>query len=209
MTGAERLLQDGQRALIERQGLPISGAVVEIETGLTEHVRPHNNPNAVLAAVLADACNLGIEKMADASQGISYAQLAWTHSWYLSDENYRSALATIINAHHALPLAAAWGAGTTSSSDGQYFRAGRRGGGHGSINAKYGADPGMLFYTHLSDGAAVSVVERLTYRLIRAVWPPYSAKNVDAAAGSIDTPSNAVTVRIGINIGAIGCFYHP
>jgi Tn3 transposase DDE domain len=61
--------------------------------------RPHNNPNAVLAAVLADACNLGIEKMADASQGISYAQLAWTHSWYLSDENYRSALATIINAH--------------------------------------------------------------------------------------------------------------
>ena len=113
--------------------------------------RPHNNPNAVLAAVLADACNLGIEKMADASQGISYAQLAWTHSWYLSDENYRSALATLVNAHHALPLAAAWGAGTTSSSDGQYFRAGRRGGGHGSINAKYGADPGMLFYTHLSD----------------------------------------------------------
>jgi hypothetical protein len=30
---------------------------------------------------------------------------------------------------------------------GQYFRAGRRGGGHGSINAKYGTDPGMLFYT--------------------------------------------------------------
>jgi hypothetical protein len=86
--------------------------------------RPHNNPNAVLAAVLADACNLGIEKMADASQGISYAQLAWTHSWHMSDENYRGALATIINAHPALPLAAAWGAGTTSSSDGQYFRAG-------------------------------------------------------------------------------------
>jgi TnpA family transposase len=59
-------------------------------------------------------------------------------------------LATV-RAHHALPLAAAWGAGTTSSSDGQYFRAGRRGGGHGSINGKYGTDPGMLFYTHLSD----------------------------------------------------------
>jgi Tn3 transposase DDE domain-containing protein len=34
----------------------------------------------VLAAVLADACNLGIEKMADASQDISYAHLAWMHS---------------------------------------------------------------------------------------------------------------------------------
>ena len=30
--------------------------------------RPHNSPNAVLAAVLADACNLGIEKMADAAR---------------------------------------------------------------------------------------------------------------------------------------------
>jgi hypothetical protein len=86
--------------------------------------RPHNNPNAVLAAVLADARNLGIEKMADASQGVSYGQLAWTYSRYLSDENDRGALATIISAHHALPLAAAWGAGATSSSDGQYFRAG-------------------------------------------------------------------------------------
>ena len=113
--------------------------------------QPHKNPNAVLAAVLADASNLGIEKMADASQGVSYAQLAWTHSWYLSEENYRSALATLIDAQHVLPLAAIWGTGTTSSSDGQYFRAGRRGGGHGSINAKYGTDPGMLFYTHVSD----------------------------------------------------------
>jgi Tn3 transposase DDE domain len=56
-----------------------------------------------------------------------YAQLAWTQSWYVSEENYRAALATLVNDHHALPLAAAWGAGTTSSSDGQYFR-GQRGG---------------------------------------------------------------------------------
>jgi Tn3 transposase DDE domain len=71
--------------------------------------RPHKNPNAVPAAVLADACNLGIEKMADASQGISYAQLAWTHSWYVSEENYRAALATLVNAHHALLFTAAVG----------------------------------------------------------------------------------------------------
>ena len=113
--------------------------------------RVHQNSNAVLAAVLADATNLGVEKMADASQGLSYAQLAWTHSWYLSDDNYRTALATLIDAQHALPLAAAWGDGSTSSSDGQHFGAGRRGGGHGSINAKYGAEHGMLFYTHTSD----------------------------------------------------------
>jgi TnpA family transposase len=48
-------------------------------------------------------------------------------------------------------MATIWGAGETSSSDGQFFRAGRRGHGSGEINAKYGIDPGMLFYTHISD----------------------------------------------------------
>ena len=38
--------------------------------------RAHPNPQAVLAAILADATNLGIERMANASQGVTYAQLA-------------------------------------------------------------------------------------------------------------------------------------
>ena len=32
---------------------------------------------------------------AAASEGVSYAQLAWTHNWYLSPENYQAALAMI------------------------------------------------------------------------------------------------------------------
>ena len=67
--------------------------------------------------MLADATNLGLERMAHASQGVSYAQLAWTHSWYLSEENYRTALAAIVDAHHRLPFARHWGDGSTSSSD--------------------------------------------------------------------------------------------
>ena len=38
--------------------------------------RGHPDPEALLAAILADATNLGIERMANASQGVSYAQLA-------------------------------------------------------------------------------------------------------------------------------------
>lgn len=113
--------------------------------------RPHENPSAVLAAVLADANNQGLESMALASQGVTYAQLAWTHNWYLSAENYSAALATIIDAHHAHPFAEIWGKGTTSSSDGQFFRAGRGGGGSAAVNAKYGVNPGVRFYTHISD----------------------------------------------------------
>ena len=38
-----------------------------------------------------------------------------------------------------------------SSSDGQRFRAGGRAESTGHINPKYGAEPGRLFYTHVSD----------------------------------------------------------
>ncbi|HEY8127357.1 MAG TPA: Tn3 family transposase [Hyphomicrobium sp.] len=113
--------------------------------------KPVDNENALLAAILADGTNLGLERMAHASQGVTKAQLAWIHTWHLREETYRAALGAIINAHHAEPMAAIWGAGATSSSDGQFFRAGRRGAGFGDINAKYGIDPGMLFYTHISD----------------------------------------------------------
>jgi TnpA family transposase len=113
--------------------------------------KEHDNSNAVLAAILADATNLGQERMANASQGVSYAQLAWTHNWYLSDENYRAALARIIDAHHAQPFARYWGDGSASSSDGQFFRAARVRGGASEVNAKYGAEPGVKIYTHLSD----------------------------------------------------------
>jgi len=109
----------------------------DLRTGKT-----HDNPNAVLAAVLADGTNLGLERMANASQGVTYAQLAWTHNWYLSEENYRAALATIVDAHHHLPFARHWGDGSASSSDGQFFRAGHKRAGASEVNAKYGCEPG-------------------------------------------------------------------
>ena len=63
----------------------------------------HPNPQAVLAAVLADGTNLCLERMADSSQGVTYAQLAWTQAWYLSEETYAAALACIVDAQAALP----------------------------------------------------------------------------------------------------------
>ena len=113
--------------------------------------KEHDNPSTVLAAILADGTNLGLERMANASEGVSYAQLAWTHNWYLSPENYQAALAMIISAHHELPFARHWGAGTSSSSDGQFFRSGRSRSGAADVNAKYGTEPGVKIYSHLSD----------------------------------------------------------
>jgi TnpA family transposase len=103
-----------------------------------------------LAAVLVDGTNLGLTRMADASHGISYHHLVNVAQWHISDDNYVAARAAIVNAHHKHPMAAIWDDGTTASSDGQYFRAGGRAGAGGAINAKYGIEPGFVFYTQVS-----------------------------------------------------------
>ncbi len=112
---------------------------------------PHDNENALFAAILADGSNLGLARMAEASQGVTPDQLVWTKSAYIAPDNYKAGLARIIDAHHALPITKVWGQGATSSSDGQFFRSGKRGSGAGDFNAKYGVDPGFSFYTHVSD----------------------------------------------------------
>jgi TnpA family transposase len=107
--------------------------------------------NALLAAILADATNLGLGRMAAASHGVTRDKLIWTADAYIRPETYKAALAKIIDAHHALPIAGIWGDGTTSSSDRQFFRSGKRGDTAGDVNARYGVDPGLGFYTHVSD----------------------------------------------------------
>lgn len=62
-----------------------------------------------------------------------------------------SPLAELVNAQGKRPLAAFWGDGTTSSSDGQNFRTGSSGRYAGQVNPKYGQEPGRQFYTHISD----------------------------------------------------------
>lgn len=123
---------------------------LSVFTNLRTH-DTHDNESALLATILADGSNLGISAMAKASHGVTSDQLLWTQSAYMRDDTYQSALGKIIDAHHALPIAGVWGHGTTSSSDGQFFRSGKRGGTAGAFNARYGVDPGFSFYTHVSD----------------------------------------------------------
>ncbi|MFP5517498.1 MAG: Tn3 family transposase, partial [Alphaproteobacteria bacterium] len=113
--------------------------------------RPADDRAATLTAVLADGINLGLSRMAEACQGASMRQLAWMHDWHIRDDTYMVALACIIDTHRALPLAAVWGDGRTSSSDGQFYRAGGRGEAVGDVNAHHGNEPGIAFYTHVSD----------------------------------------------------------
>jgi hypothetical protein len=128
-------------------------AEVDHWTGMADrfvHLRtqsPPKNRQALLTAVLADGINLGLTRMAEACHETTWRQLSWTADWHVREECYAQALASLIDAQHRQSLAAHWGSGTTSSSDGQFFRAGGRGEVGGLVNLHYGQDPGVKFYT--------------------------------------------------------------
>ena len=77
--------------------------------------------------------------------------LSWLQAWHIRDETYSAALAEVVNAQYRQPFALWWGKGATSSSDGQHFKAGGRGQFAGQMNPRYGSEPGVQFYTHVSD----------------------------------------------------------
>lgn len=139
--------------------IKITDLLLEVDdwTGFTAaftHQRsgmPAEDRTVLLSAILADGVNLGLTRMAEAVRGPTLRQLAWTHDWHVREECYANALARIIDAHRALPLANLWGDGSTSSSDGQFFRAGGHGKPLGDVNARHGGEPGVAFYTHVSD----------------------------------------------------------
>jgi len=105
----------------------------------------------LMAGLLADGLNLGLTRMAEACTIASLGQLAWVADWHIRDETYALALRHLVDHQQREPLAAIFGGGFASSSDGQFFRAGGFGHDAGRINAHYGDDPGSKFYTHVSD----------------------------------------------------------
>lgn len=152
-----RALRLRASALLPR--VKITDLLLEVDqwVGFTRHFahlkngEPPRDSSILLAAVLGDAINLGLGKMAEVSPGMTAAKLAWLVAWHVRDETYARALAELVNFQQAQPFAGLWGAGTTSSSDGQRFRAGGRGEAAAHVNARYGSEPGVIFYTHVSD----------------------------------------------------------
>jgi TnpA family transposase len=137
----------------------ITELLLEVDkwTGFTRHFTHlktgeiAKNSTPLLTTILADAINLGLTKMAESCPSTTYAKLSWLQAWHIRDETYAAALAELVNAQLRQPFAENWGDGTTSSSDGQRFKVGGKAESTGHINPKYGAEPGKLLYTHISD----------------------------------------------------------
>jgi hypothetical protein len=130
---------------------------VEKATGFMDaftHLRtgaPCKDKIGLLNVLLAEGLNLGLSKMAEATNTHDYFQLSRLSRWHIESDAINRALAMVIKAQSALPMARFWGLGTSASSDGQFFPAARHGEAMNLINAKYGNEPGLKAYTHVSD----------------------------------------------------------
>ncbi len=190
-------LRDTAAGLLPR--VDLASLLIEVDgwTGFTDTLTHAGGASSrapelrrnLYAAILAQACNLGVGGMADAS-GISEDSLAWTSQWYLREQTLREANTVLVNRHHREPLAALWGGGTLSSSDGQRFP--QRG---KSLTARalsrYFLDEGTTTYTHVADqhstyGTKVisSTVREATYVLDEILGNP---TDLPIAEHAVDT----------------------
>ncbi len=133
---------------------------VDAATGFTDaftHLRtgaPCKDRIGLLNVLLAEGINLGLSKMAEASNTHDYFQLSRLSRWHVESEAINRALAMVIEGQAALPMARFWGAGDTASRfrhGRQFFPAAQQGEAMNLVNAKYGAEPGLKAYTHVSD----------------------------------------------------------
>ena len=157
ITPPDAAVPDEARALVDRSvmlrpDVKITELLMEVDewTGFTRHFThlktgdTTKDKTLLLTTILADGINLGLTKMAESCAGTTYAKLSWLQAWHIRDETYSTALAELVNAQFRQPFAANWGDGTTSSSDGQRFKAGSKAESTGRINPKYGGEPGRI-----------------------------------------------------------------
>ena len=104
---------------------------VDAATGFNDaftHLRtgaPCKDRIGLLNLLLAEGLNLGLSKMAEASNTHDFFQLSRLSRWHIESEAIDRAPAMVIEAQAQLPMASLWGLGLTESSDGQSRTLGR------------------------------------------------------------------------------------
>jgi TnpA family transposase len=83
--------------------------------------QPLEDPEEIktlLFSIMGIGTNVGLTKIAESLNSISYKQMAHMSDWRIFDDNLQNALAEMVNYQLMDPFTSFWGDGTTSSSDG-------------------------------------------------------------------------------------------
>lgn len=127
--GVEEL---ARKAYAEVRPIKITQLLVEIDQ--VKHFSRHcthlhrgdpvRDHEALFASMLAEATNLGLSKMAEATPGMTKDRMSWVSDWYLRDECYSKMLAEIVNYHHRHPFST-FKYSTQPHKQGSWARSGR------------------------------------------------------------------------------------
>ncbi|MBH0159156.1 Tn3 family transposase, partial [Fictibacillus sp. 5RED26] len=104
----------------------------------------------IMAALLGMGLNIGLSKMAEATPGLTYKQLANVSQWRMHEDAMNKAQSVLVNFQDKLDLSSYWGDGTTSSSDGMRMQLGVSSL-HADANPHYGTGKGTTIYRFTSD----------------------------------------------------------
>ncbi len=153
-------LRDEAAALLPRVDLPELLLEVHAWTGFASqftHVseggaRVEDLPISICAALLADACNVGLEPLVRRDvPALTRGRLAWVQQNYLRTETLTAANACLVDGHAALPLAQRWGGGEVASADGLRFVVPVRTLNAGPNPRYFGVGRGVTYYNYTSD----------------------------------------------------------
>lgn len=138
LTGLDKLeetptylrLRDQADAMLPRVDLPELLLEIHLRTGFADEFthlsetgpRVQDLPLSVCAALLAEACNIGLEPLIRKdSPALSRDRLGWVQQNYLRADTLIRANARLVEAQTRIPLARAWGGGEVASADGLRF----------------------------------------------------------------------------------------
>jgi len=107
---------------------------------------------SVCAVLVAEACNIGLEPVVQASNlSLSRARLSWVDQNYVRGETITAASARFVDAQGDIPLARAWGGGDVASADGLRFVVPVRTLNAGPNPRYFGPGRGVTYLNFLSD----------------------------------------------------------